>query len=49
VDRSVVIVVPVLALLTVWATPVEVLPLKFVSPLYVAVTVFAPAVVDVNV
>jgi hypothetical protein len=43
-----VIVVVVLAALTEWATPVDVLPLKLASPAYVAVSVFAPAVVEVS-
>src|ERR1700722_12439795 len=41
-------VVVVLALLTVCATPVEVLALKLASPLYVAVMVLPPAVVEVS-
>src|SRR5438093_487887 len=44
---TIVVVVP--AVLTVWATPAEVLPAKFASPAYVAVSVFAPAVVGVRV
>ena len=42
-----VVVVP--TAFTVWAVPVDVLPVKFPSPAYVAVSVFAPAVVGVNV
>src|SRR5207237_1258078 len=43
-----VIVVVVPAAPTVCATPADVLPAKFASPAYVAVRVFAPAVVGVN-
>jgi hypothetical protein len=46
---SPVIVVAVLAEFTVWGTPAEVLPAKFASPPYVAVSVLAPAVVGVSV
>jgi len=46
---TLVMVVVVAALLTVWLTPGEVLLAKFASPAYVAMRVFAPAVVDVMV
>ena len=41
-------VVAVLPLFTVCPTPAEVLALKLASPLYVAVTVLLPAVVEVS-
>src|SRR5947208_799889 len=44
-----VIVVVVPAAVTVWATPADVLPANVPSPAYVAVSVFAPAVVGVSV
>jgi len=43
-----VIAVVVAAGFTVWPTPVEVLPAKVPSPAYVAMRVFAPAVVNVR-
>jgi len=43
-----VIVVVVPAVVTVWAAPTEVLPVKLVLPAYVAVRVFSPAVVGVQ-
>jgi hypothetical protein len=43
-----VIVVVVAASFTVWARPADTLPAKFASPAYVAVSVFAPAVVEVS-
>ena len=43
------IVVVVLATFTVCATPADVLVAKLPSPTYVAVSVFAPAVVGVSV
>src|SRR5207249_12331684 len=43
-----VIAVVVAAAFTVWPTPVEVLPAKVPSPAYVAMRVFAPAVVNVT-
>jgi len=46
---SAVIVVVVPASLTVWATPGDVLPAKFVFPAYVAMSDFAPAVVGISV
>jgi hypothetical protein len=46
---SAVIVVVVAAAFTVWAAPADVLPPKFPSPAYVAMRVFAPAVVGVSV
>src|SRR6476661_6954964 len=45
--RSLVIVAVVAALLAVCAVPAEALPAKFVSPTYVAVSVFEPGVVSV--
>src|SRR6188472_4146575 len=45
---SAVIVVVVLALLTVWESAADVDPLKLVSPTYVAVNVFVPALVNVR-
>src|SRR2546430_16213380 len=44
-----VIVVVVPAAVTVWAVPADVLPANVPSPAYVAVSVFAPAVVGVRV
>ena len=44
---SLVIVVVVLALFTRWVA-VPVLPMKLLSPAYVAVSVFEPALVDVS-
>src|SRR5258708_3871682 len=46
-DAPFVIVVVVFALLTVCEAPLDVLPLKLVSPPYCAVSVFGPAVVEV--
>src|SRR3989442_5076963 len=44
-----VIVVVVAAAVTVWDTPTDVLPAKFASPPYVAVSVLLPAVAGVRV
>src|SRR2546425_9028079 len=44
-----VIVVVLAAAFTVWATPVDVLPIKLALPGEVAINVFAPAVVGVRV
>jgi hypothetical protein len=46
---SAVMVVVVAAAFTVWATPADVLPVKFPLPAYVALSVLAPAVVGVRV
>jgi hypothetical protein len=42
------IVVVVIALFTVWGCVVELPPLKLLSPPYVAVSIFGPAVVNVS-
>jgi len=46
---SAVIVVVVAAGFTAWVAPADVLPAKFALPAYVAVRVFAPAVVGASV